>query len=152
HDEVARLQPVDEPRDGDRLDLDDRCQLVLSEAGLTLEVREDHPLGTGHAARPRALVRARAHGARDVVKQKQEVLIESGLHRYSAVGENLNGVNITRVTIERQPPVPGAPRMVKAWVALCSPGMDTALAVFNSRAAERTTGATHGGIRGAELG
>ena len=72
-DEAARLEPVDEPRHGDRLDLDETGEFVLRQARLTLEPDEDDPLGAGHAIETRTLIRPRPHQACDVVEQDQVI-------------------------------------------------------------------------------
>ena len=79
-DEAARLQPIDQAADGDRLDLDDRRQLVLGKSRLALEVRQDHPLGSRHPPGAGALVRPRAHLPGNVVEQHQELGVEADLH------------------------------------------------------------------------
>ena len=79
-DEAARLQPVDQAPDADRLDLDDGRELVLRESGLALEVHQDHPLGPRHPTGAGALVRPGAHLAGDVIEQQQEFGVGTGRH------------------------------------------------------------------------
>jgi len=67
-----------ETADGDRFNFDERSELVLRHARLTLEAHQDHPLRAGHAMGPGQSVGARAH-------------------QPGHIGENANGIAIKGV-------------------------------------------------------
>ena len=73
---AARLQPVDQAGDGDRLDLQQFGQLLLGDAGLALEPDQDAPLGAGHVVRAGALVRVNPQQTGDVVQQEEQIALE----------------------------------------------------------------------------
>jgi hypothetical protein len=75
-DQSTGLQAVDQPADRDRLDFADGGHFVLGDARLAAEPTQDHPLSSGHAARPRTLVEPRPHHAGDVVQQYQWIAVE----------------------------------------------------------------------------
>ena len=77
-DHAARLQPVDQAGDGDRLDLQQLRQLLLGDAGLAFEPDQDAPLGAGHVMRAGALVGVHPQQTGNVVQQEQQVALEFG--------------------------------------------------------------------------
>src|SRR5262249_25789851 len=67
--------------DRDGSDLGDGGELVLRQAGLALEPREDDALGARRFVIARLLVHDGAHLPRDVVEQDQKIVFEIGSHR-----------------------------------------------------------------------
>ena len=74
----ARFQPVDQPGDADRLDLQQFGEFLLGQAGLTLQPDQDGPLRTGHAVGAGPLVGIDAQQPGDIVQQEQQVALEAG--------------------------------------------------------------------------
>jgi len=75
---AAGFQPVDQPRDGDRLDLEQFRQLLLGDAGLALQPEQDAPLRAGHAVRAGPLVGIDPEQPAQIVQQEQQVALEIG--------------------------------------------------------------------------
>ena len=73
---AAGLQPVDQPGDGDRLDLQDLGQFLLRQARLALQPDQDAPLRAGHAVGAGPLVGIDAHQPGHVVQQEHQVALE----------------------------------------------------------------------------
>ena len=78
---AARLQPVDQPGDGDRLHFQQFRQFLLGDAWLALEPDQDPPLGACHVVLARALVGVHPQQTGDVVQQEQQVAWEFGQGR-----------------------------------------------------------------------
>ena len=73
---AARLQPVDQAGDGDRLDLQQFGKFLLRDAGLALQPDQDAPLRPRHAVQPRALVGIDPQQAGDIVQQEQQIAVK----------------------------------------------------------------------------
>ena len=66
-DHAARLQPVDQTGDRDRLDFQNFGQFLLGNARLAVQPDQDGPLRPRHAVQSRALVRVNAEQTSDIV-------------------------------------------------------------------------------------
>src|SRR6185312_12705649 len=73
---AARFQPVDQPRDSDRLDIQELRQFLLRQPRLTFQPDQDAPLCTGHPVRPGTFVGMYAQQARDVMQKEQKIPLE----------------------------------------------------------------------------
>ena len=83
---AAGFQPVDQPGDGDRLDLEDLGEFLLRQPRLALQPDQDAPLRPGHAVRAGPLVGVDAQQPGHVVQQKHQVALEI-VHRSSGPSE-----------------------------------------------------------------
>ena len=74
--ETPRFQTINEPSNGNWLDLDESSEFVLGDPGLPIEVDQDHPLGAGHSKGTGSRVGARPHKASNDGDEDQGIAVD----------------------------------------------------------------------------
>jgi hypothetical protein len=84
-DQAVVAQPVHQPRQRDRLDIERLRQIGLLEAFMPLQPQQHRPLRPGHAETARLLVGVGPQQAADVADQEQKLAVSAAVgHRHQS--------------------------------------------------------------------